>query len=41
VSLDALESSQKYWLNMAVTGLVRADETSAGSYELVDGGAGG
>lgn len=40
VSLDSLESTQKYWLNLAITGLLRADEISAGSYEIAVGDAG-
>lgn len=36
-----LESGQKYGLSLAVTGLVRADDISAGSYEVADGGTGG
>lgn len=41
VSLYPLESSQKYWLNLAITGLLRADEISSGGYEIADGVAGG
>lgn len=41
MSLVPLESGQKYGLNLAVTGLVRASGISAGSYEVADGGTGG
>lgn len=37
VSPDPLESSQKCWENLTITGLVKAEEFSPGSYKTAGG----